>query len=203
MASAGTLGAGVDLDGSLSFASRERAHVCFISLHDGAVSMIDLDGRNIRNMLAAGATAADERILAQPSRDGERLDLWAIRNGHERRLILEGFASRDSRPFLDRADEATQERDTTYLGRDRRSAWLVTTYAFAGHGLVAERRDGTERFSVAVETPFLAWVACSATVLPSDLVVFELGEQIVLLDPTQRKLGVLARGRSPLVLLDG
>ena len=38
-------------------------------------------------------------------------------------------------------------------------------------------------------------------VLPGDLVVYQLGEQIVVLDLNHRQLGLLALGRSPVVAL--
>jgi hypothetical protein len=45
------------------------------------------------------------------------------------------------------------------------------------------------------------WFSRCATVLPGSLVVYQLGEQIVVLDLERRQLGLLAKGRSPVVAL--
>lgn len=47
--------------------------------------------------------------------------------------------------------------------------------------------------------PFLAWIARNATILPSDQVVYQLGNQIVILDLSTRKLAFLALGQGPVV----
>ena len=46
------------------------------------------------------------------------------------------------------------------------------------------------------------WFARWATVLPSSQIVFQLGPQIVLLDPETRDMGVLAIGQGPVVGFD-
>ena len=54
---------------------------------------------------------------------------------------------------------------------------------------------------VAWETPFEAWAARSATELEDGFVVYQLGsDQIALLDPVNRTIGLLARGRCPVVV---
>ena len=61
---------------------------------------------------------------------------------------------------------------------------------------------GSVQFGLGLETPFLWWWAREATILPGDLVVFEMGRQILVLDVRARKLGLLARGRAPLVAVE-
>ena len=61
-----------------------------------------------------------------------------------------------------------------------------------------------DSWSVAYETPLAAWRVRRVTVLPDDLIVFELGDrQICVLDPHTRTLGVLAEGRSNLITMPG
>ncbi|MBX3360617.1 MAG: hypothetical protein KF912_00190 [Phycisphaeraceae bacterium] len=61
-----------------------------------------------------------------------------------------------------------------------------------------------DSWSVAYETPLAAWRITRITVLPGDLIVFELGDrQICVLDPRTRTLGVLAEGRSNLITMPG
>lgn len=51
-------------------------------------------------------------------------------------------------------------------------------------------------------TPFFSWFTSDITVLPGDLVIYELGKQIVVLDLNKRKIGLLAMGHSPVAVLD-
>jgi hypothetical protein len=70
---------------------------------------------------------------------------------------------------------------------------------------MAGRLDGANaksdrKLGVAFETPFLRWSVRHPTQLPSGHVVFQLdGEQICILDPNERKIALLAKGRSPVV----
>lgn len=77
----------------------------------------------------------------------------------------------------------------------------VRAYQVFAHGaLVVEGSGGPLR--LALETPFYQWRVGKPIVLPSDQVVYECGPQIVLLDIPTRRIAFLARGRSPVVVLD-
>ncbi len=64
------------------------------------------------------------------------------------------------------------------------------------------KRGAKEQFALYWESPFSTWEFHSAIQLPNELVLFELGgDQICVLDPESRKLGLLVRGRGPVALL--
>lgn len=79
--------------------------------------------------------------------------------------------------------------------------------AYEGLRIVPNRTGSDPRrdsWSVAYETPLAAWQITRVTILPDDLIVFELGDrQICVLDPRTRTLGVLAEGRSNLITMPG
>ena len=52
------------------------------------------------------------------------------------------------------------------------------------------------------KTPYLWWQTCYATVLPGDRVIYQLADQVVLLDLNLRKICLIALGRGPVVTLD-
>ena len=57
---------------------------------------------------------------------------------------------------------------------------------------------------MAMETPYLHWFVYAPTQLPNGQVVFQLGRnQICILDPNERKIALVAKGRWPVVTMDG
>jgi hypothetical protein len=55
---------------------------------------------------------------------------------------------------------------------------------------------------LAMETPFLRWSVRSPTQLPNGQVVFQFGrDQICILDPNERKIATVAKGRWPVVTM--
>jgi hypothetical protein len=72
----------------------------------------------------------------------------------------------------------------------------------AGHLEGENAKDG-RTLHVSLDTPFLWWRVHFPTQLPSGQVVFQLGShQICILDPNERKIALLAKGRSPVVTMN-
>jgi len=82
--------------------------------------------------------------------------------------------------------------------------WIVTMPVFFnfGDGLMA--KHPTEGLiDLTLKTPYLNMGTSNVTVLPGNQVVFQLGmNQIVLFDLDSRKIGLVARGRSPVVVFE-
>jgi hypothetical protein len=79
--------------------------------------------------------------------------------------------------------------------------WEFDSYHWP-NGLHGENKNTQRKLSISVETPFLIWQIRYPTQLPGGQVVFELGRnQICLLDPNQKKIAMLLKGRCPVVLL--
>lgn len=55
---------------------------------------------------------------------------------------------------------------------------------------------------IAVETPWVGWVARCATVFSNDQAVFELGEQIIWVDLKNKRAAAIAAGYGPVVVVD-
>lgn len=53
-----------------------------------------------------------------------------------------------------------------------------------------------------MECPFVIWYSRNAVTLPHGQVVYQAGEQIVLLDLATRRIALLAIGQGPVVELD-
>lgn len=83
---------------------------------------------------------------------------------------------------------------------DPSGRWTIFTGDYAS-GIFAHRVDG-KSVDVALQTPSIAWQATYATLLPGGLVVYQLGDQIVLLGLEQTSIAPLARGAHPSIELD-
>jgi hypothetical protein len=69
-------------------------------------------------------------------------------------------------------------------------------------GLRGKNEKTGETIYFSLETPFVSWIARSATQLPGDYVVFQLGDdQICLFETATKKIALLARGQGPVVVL--
>ena len=88
-----------------------------------------------------------------------------------------------------------------YRQPDKRQ-WKARTGFWAIEGLHAENEKDGKKFYIALETPFVQWYMRSVTILPGDQVVFQMGDQIVLLDLESHKMGLVTKGRWPVVSFD-
>ena len=78
--------------------------------------------------------------------------------------------------------------------------WVYRTGFWAAEGISGENEKQDLRFRFALETPLLAWFPKNATHIDGDFIVFELdNNQICLLQPQERKIALIGRGRSPVV----
>ena len=83
--------------------------------------------------------------------------------------------------------------------RSDRSGWQFQ-FGWMACSLDGKNTKDGRNVDVSMETPFLRWPVRYPTQLPSGQVVFQLGRnQICVLDPNERKIALLAKGRWPVV----
>jgi hypothetical protein len=79
--------------------------------------------------------------------------------------------------------------------------WNFKAGFWAGEGLTATRLSDKRTFHFAMELPFFQWEIRNVTHLPGDVVLFQLGaDQICVMQPSQKKIALVARGRGPAVI---
>jgi hypothetical protein len=195
---------------NLAFVRPPIATVFYIDPRDGAVWRVRTDGTGKRKVRELGVRDPDTRLYAartEPSSDG---DLWIALDDRG----ADWTRYRLDMPVLDHVGTGcgTSRGGTTWssfggaadLRPEKNRALIAMIYFWAGQGLYVE--CGEERYSVALETPFVQWICRSATVLPGDQVVFQLGygkeSQIVIIDARSRKLGFLTMGQGPVVVMN-
>lgn len=185
------------------------AAVYYIGRDDGDVHRVGLDGANERKIAQAGIHDRHANLYLAPAPEEAALDL-GIRWGPaaaEARIVAAAALPADARVGIEPMDQDSagdgwyEFQRAVDLQPTSAPHWKVSTGGWAAEGLHATHDSTHQNVHVALETPFLSWFSTNASVLPGDLVVYQLGDQIVLLDLTARRIALLARGRSPLVVL--
>ena len=69
-------------------------------------------------------------------------------------------------------------------------------------GLRVDNSETGQAYNVTYETVFTSWWGGSVSILPGDIVIFEFGEQICILDMLEKQITLLCVGRGPVVILD-
>ena len=200
------------MEPSLDFAASKQAWVYYIS-KDYALYKIRIDGTE-RQQLLNPSEIRDKGFQEPQSYDYPYIRLSAFSSqetGHwdlrcsvddESVILLEAFASKSSIKVRGRKESygdlpSGSVDDVATLAN---SEWTVHTGYWAFEGLRAEKGD--TRKWLALELPFLHWYSRFATVLPGDQIVYQLGNQIVLLDLNADKIGLITMGYGPVVILE-
>ena len=193
----------------------------YIDSDDGDVYVRPLAESGARHVFDLNSDQAhDELLVRRSSADSNTWDLVAyMGDNHPFGPILvtieESFASvaapswhhaiTDSPEYFDAEfDDGSVPR----LGEAGSSPWKF----WAGYwpiegldpieGLSGKQTLSGETVQLAIETPFVAWFIRNATHLPTDRVLFQLGDdQLCVYDPENKQIAVITRGRGPVAVI--
>lgn len=198
----------VDVERDLSFVHNRAAVVYYISPTDGDVYTTRLDGSERRKVFTTGETGQYSRLALRHSAKPGMLDLW-IQEGSYRdcrgRMLVEGFTKTPAD-----LDEWSMQKDSVLpkdFGRTLNLIpksewdWNVWSGCWAIEGIRANNEKTGESLRLGIETPFIMLYSRYATIIPGDYVIYQLGDEIVVLSLNDRKIGVITRGRGPVVVL--
>jgi hypothetical protein len=191
-----------------SFGTNTAAWIYYINPQDGDVWRIHPDGSGRAHFAPLGITNRNARLSLRRQAPDNAWDLWATQwegSLSASILVTEALTTKGPRSDWNYVYEKSMslwDREPIWLTDPADCSWDVQAeVGWPDGGLYATHRNG-QRVTVGLATPFLRWRTGSASVLPQDQVVFQLGDQVVLLDLNTRKLGLLALGRGPVVALD-
>jgi len=175
--------------------------VYFISKTNG-ICKFDLSSKQTEKVLPFGAER-DDRLFVSTSTFNT--NNWDILDVSKRTLICSNLQV-TAVPFWRDTNhvEGTWFNfgDASKLGTVDKSDWKFRTGFWPIEGLRGENQKTGETIYFSLETPFVAWIVRSATQLPDDHVVFQMGDdQICLLEPSTKKIALIARGQGPVVVL--
>lgn len=195
---------GVKVDHVANIAGGTKACVYYVADDGHTVSRIRLDGSN-RQRVKTFNFSADIPAMTICSRAG--IPCLAA-------LVPEqssGASQASWTPILDTIPGVTascrpcDSIDFTYrppnvdLRQPNHRNWEI----YEAGSLWADNRETGQGISLSMETLAFHWAFQNLTVLPGDQVVCQLGKQIVLVDLSSCRIGLITRGVSPVVVLDG
>lgn len=186
--------------------------VYFISEQDGNVYKQSVGGASQTRIYDLHSTNSGDRLFTRSAQSNGCWNLVArIETGDRKpryvelstNLVVE--AAVDERPTL-----SSEYPDTWFnfgkaqsLGTAANGRWQFRTGFWAIGGLAAGNQITHQKIRFAFETPFAAWSIRNAVHLPSDKVLFQLGDnQICAFDPESRKIALLWHGRGPVAVIE-
>ena len=209
----------LDVERDMSFAKNKNAWVYYISTEDGDVYRIHPDGTSKELFFDANIKIKDTQyrsspsLFAWPSKKEPSWDLWLLDD--KKTLLFEKFSENTVKPNFcsygtNEDIETIEEVDYFYSGCvfysdltiEKKPEWKLNGGYWAIEGLCAENKKTGELYRVAFEVPFMAWYSYNFNYLDGDQVIYQLGEQIVLLDLNEKKIGLITTGIGPIVTLD-
>jgi hypothetical protein len=211
-------------DPSLSFAANPKAWVYFIAINEGGLCRIRVDGSEPQQILSFQeiVNCGYEKTKRNPVssitlelRSSEQSDYWDlcfwVEKPQRAKRLLNAFTEKSRTPVSQENSVSSNPNQmaelppakTDYRPIDSlyptSSSWKVHVGGWAFEGLTAIKDNLTKQY--AIELPFMTWFSRYPTVIGNQ-VVYQLGDQIVLLDLEKDLIGVIARGYSPVVVLD-
>lgn len=194
----------------------ESVLVYFIEPTDGNVYTSHLSGVDRQKVYEVHSTNRNDRLLTRPN--AANTNYWD--------LIARLETDNDDKPILvevitNLQVEATCDWRTIHskpqeyygtifsfgevqkLGSATNSHWEFRSGFWSRDGLRAKNEATSHSMRLSYETPFGAWMVRNAVHLPSDKVLFQLGDdQICIFDPETRKVALLWHGRGPVPVIE-
>ena len=203
------------LEESMNFIKEPNWRCYYISPEDSSIKVIFIDNGK-SELVYSDSFPETARLVLQVSKSYRSFDLYfryPQNDTHEKRLVAENIGR------IPDHIERYNDLDTYYANvtelrpeNQRFRQALSGSGRFKGLRIVAPTNGRTsarfpgsdnDGFTIALHTPFLSWPVRCATIIPGDQIIFEMGKQICLFDPDERKLALIARGRCPVVVRKG
>jgi len=186
------------------FAQNKSYSVYFISKDRHNISRIDINGLN-RKRIATYPNKYFSMLYVKRSKDNRYWDLrgyYVDKSSFVDQLIIKNVSAKGN--YIDPDGRLKDSKNWFVIFGNAICLYTcditVKTGFWWHEGLNTSSSNGDEGIHIALETPFVRWFSRDATLLPDELIVYEINDQILLFDNKNRKLGLLVRGLSPVVV---
>ena len=194
-----------DLQDGMEFVKSPSAIVYYIRPVDGDVWKVRLDGTQHERVLSAGLNGWAARLYVKPSTQAGRFDLWCVPddvNQPSQRLIagIAGVARPLPRPDREKEPNTWGNFDYTLpyepsndFRQSNERQWTSVAGFWPIEGIQAWRGSKRE-YRLGLETPFAGranWAARNVVNLPGDQALFQMGDELMVLDMPSHKIGFL------------
>jgi hypothetical protein len=173
------------------------AVIYYLGLEDEVVHSIHPDGSGDEFVTRAAFEEKDPRLFLQrnPSTQGWDLMVCSAAGGSRSEVVKEGLLTPDA--LGDYSGNLYPD-----IGPPYANLWKTLDLS---PGTTGPQPDPQKPPSIpwgAFEGSAFAAIAKSVNILPNGQLILQLVEQICLVDPRQKKIAYLAKGRGPLVVLE-
>lgn len=196
-------GANISIEPSSYFASDKNAYIYFVSLDDKKLCRINLDGKNLSEVNIPHFSNSKVKLSFKLTADGKYLNLYV----NDTLLKVNAIPKIVEKPrelsSIDWTGSFSRYGPAADLRPEGQRDLDVETMSFYGYkGLRVKNKKSGEVLNIGYNELPVTFHAVNATVLPNNQVVFQFGEQIILLDVHAKKLGLITMGHSPVVILN-
>lgn len=171
-------------------------YVLYFMTSDGKqVVRSDLNGKSQKSIKDVIATDRTGRLCVRKNEEG-KFDLLV-----NSQVILSDFASLAPTPEQTKGDNCVPYPFGVVPKLTEDTNWEYQTVVWAAGGIMGYNKQENLRVQFSLETPFTWWNVKNATHLEGDFVVFQLGnDQLCILQPQEKKIALITRGISPVVV---
>lgn len=188
----------------------DEQYVLYFITPDGKqVVRSDLEGKQQEIVKELRAFDENSQLLICKTEE-DRIDL-VVEFGQQKEVILSDVADAIATPkwrnsedvplFLDSKNPCYSNSTGLVPQLTDKTNWNYQTVFWAAGGIMGSNKIDRSNFNFGLETPFVWWYVRYATHIEGDYAVFQLGEdEIYILQPQEKKIALITRGRSPVVV---
>ncbi|GMV94990.1 MAG: hypothetical protein AMXMBFR82_47680 [Candidatus Hydrogenedentota bacterium] len=185
------------VDAAVVAGSANNAWIYYISQVGATLNQIRINGSDRGIVATLPVVEGEHRWLRPVAAEGDETIALAYRtSADENHVAISDWCKRSHHPwkiFPNPQGDYPPEWETP---------WHASTSDLIHRGLAVYNSDQHEARNLFLDTPLLDWECVNATLLPDHRVVFQLGPWIVLYEIDSRRIGVIAEGHSPVLVLD-
>jgi hypothetical protein len=195
----------------------EKVMMYFIAADDGNVYRMRLPTAERHKVFDLASTHANDRLFVRASSENSnRWDLVAHLVAEDRRssknmiTVERAFAAEAAPSWRSTHTDPSQEYGSWFnfgqaarLGTAKNSQWDFWSGFWPIEGIRGTQTNTGVHVHFSFETPFGAWKIRNATLLPSDKVLFQMGQdQICIFDPDEKRVALVTKGRGPIAVME-
>ncbi|HIK52834.1 MAG TPA: hypothetical protein IGS17_18195 [Oscillatoriales cyanobacterium M59_W2019_021] len=181
----------------------------FISSDGKQVVRSDLEGKQQEIVKELRKIEKNPALFMCKNQEGQ-IDLVA-KEGMLKEIVLSDFThslptlkyanSGFNSPLMDSKNPCYSNMSGMVPKLTENTNWDYQTVFWATRGIMGDNKANLSSFNFGLETPFAWWYVRHATHLEGDYAVFQLGEDgVYILQPQEKKIALITRGRSPVVI---
>lgn len=199
-------------DASASFLEGQSGHIYYFDQSKNAICKMTLTGKQEPFSVSTTFTGDSmwSHVFVHPSKKTGFWDLCKIDDNNQDKVtvLVKDFSKAATDVFNSNEGvkhQSTSPLNTSYAMDFRNPSdmkYTVRVGFWDAQGLTVTDKKSNKSITYALESSIMRATCRRATVLPGDIVIWDLGGRIMAMDLNSKHITQLARGKSPVVTLD-